>query len=73
MGINIRTDRQMRAFTGLSLAEFDRLLERFTAVAEARRQQRYEAAVQAGQRQRKLGGGRKSNLRTMATKLRFVL
>ena len=49
MGINIRTDRQMRAFTGLSMAEFERLLERFTAVDEVRRQHRYEAAVQAGQ------------------------
>jgi len=73
MGINIRSDREMRAFTGLSIAEYERLLERFAVVYEARRQQRYAAEVQAGQRQRKLGGGRKSNLRTMATKLLFVL
>lgn len=73
MGINIRTDREMRAFTGLSIAEYERFLERFATVYEARRQQRYATAVQAGQRKRRLGGGRKSNLRTMATKLLFVL
>lgn len=77
MGINIRTDREMRAFMGLSVAEYERLLERFAVVYEARRQQRYATAVQAGQRKRKLcpegSHGRKSNLQTMATKLLFVL
>jgi hypothetical protein len=69
----IRDERQMKALTGLSFAEFERLLPSFTAVYEADRQTRYEQAWQAGQRQRKPGGGRKSKLPTMADKLLFVL
>jgi hypothetical protein len=63
----------MKALTGLSLAEFERLLPIFTAVYETDRQTRYEQAWQAGQRQRKAGGGRKSKLPTLADKLLFVL
>jgi hypothetical protein len=69
----IRDDRQMRALTGLSEAEFEQLLITFAEVYQAERQARYEAAVQAGHRQRKAGGGRKSKLSTMADKLLFVL
>lgn len=73
MVIKIRDERQMKALTGLSFAEFDRLLPVFTAVYEARQQRRYEQAVQAGSRRRKPGGGRKSKLPTMDDKLFFVL
>ena len=69
----IRDDRQLRALTGLGFAEFERLLPVFSAVYEAERQKRYEQAVQAGTRRRKLGGGRKSKLPTLADKLLFVL
>ena len=69
----IRDDRQLRALTGLGFAEFERLLPVFSAVYEAERQKRYEQAVQAGTRRRKLGGGRKSKLPTLADKLFFVL
>lgn len=69
----VRDDRQLRALTGLSFAEFERLLPVFSAVYEAERQRHYEQAVQAGKRRRKPGGGRKSKLPTMADKLVFVL
>ncbi|KXK11347.1 MAG: hypothetical protein UZ22_OP11002000362 [Microgenomates bacterium OLB23] len=73
MVIKVRDDRQMKALTGLGIAEFDRLLPVFSAVYEAEQQRRYEQAVQSGNRQRKRGGGRKSKLPTMADKLFFVL
>jgi len=73
MGIKARDERQMKALTGLSFGEFERLLPVFTAVYEAYRQQVYEQAVQSGTRQRKPGGGRKSKLPTSADKLLFVL
>jgi hypothetical protein len=73
MMIEIRDERQMRSLTGLSPAEFDQLLATFTKVYQARRQAEYERAVQAGKRQRKPGGGRKSKLPTLADKLFFVL
>lgn len=45
MVIKIRDDRQMKALTGLSFAEFDRLLPVFSAVYEEAEQQRqYEAS-----------------------------
>ncbi len=69
----IRDDRQMKALTGLSFAEFERLLPIFTAVYQAYRQTCYEQAWLAGKRQRKPGGGRKSKLASMADKLLFVL
>jgi hypothetical protein len=73
MGIKLRDDRQMRALTGLSEAEFEQLLPTFAKVYQAHEQAQYEQAVQAGQRQRSPGGGRKSKLATMADKLFFVL
>src|SRR5690242_1440116 len=73
MVIEIHEDRQMRALTGLSQAEFEQLLPIFTEVYLARCQAEYEKAVQAGQRHRKRGGGRKSKLPTSADKLLFVL
>lgn len=73
MVIAIRDERQMRALTGLSPAEFEQLLPTFSAVYVAKRQAEYEQALQAGTRQRKSGGGRKSKLPTLADKLLFVL
>ncbi len=73
MVIEIRDDRHMRALTGLSQAQFDELLPTFTEVYLTKRQADYEQAVQAGERQRKPGGGRKGQLPTLADKLLFVL
>lgn len=73
MILEIRDDRQMRALTGLSQAQFAQLLPTFSEVYQAKRQADYEQAVQDGQRQRQAGGGRKSKLPTMADKLLFVL
>jgi hypothetical protein len=73
MVLEIRDDRQMRALTGLTQAQFAQLLSTFSEVYQAKRQADYEAAVQSGRRQRQPGGGRKSKLPTMADKLLFVL
>lgn len=73
MVMEIRDDRQLRALTGLSQAEFDQLLPEFSQVYEAQRQSEYEQAVAKGKRQRQLGGGRKSKLPTLSDKLQFVL
>lgn len=73
MVLEIRDDRQMRALTGLSQAQFSQLLPTFSEVYQAKRQAEYEQAVQGGERQRQPGGGRKSKLPTMADKLLFVL
>jgi len=73
MVLEIRDDRQMRALTGLSQAQFSQLLPTFSEVYQAKRQAEYEQAVQGGERQRQLGGGRKSKLPTMADKLLFIL
>jgi hypothetical protein len=73
MELEIRDDRQMRALTGVTPAQFAQLLPTFGEVYQAKRQAAYEEAVQSGQRQRHPGGGRKSKLPTMADKLLFVL
>src|SRR5215468_3724979 len=73
MSLLIRDDRQMKALTGLSQAQFDHLLSVFSDVYRATQQHTYEAGVQAGTRRRHPGGGSKGKLPTMAEKLQFVL
>ena len=73
MGIQVRDERQMKAFTGLSQAQFDDLLPIFSDIYEATQQQRYEEGVASGTRRRKPGGGTKGKLPTMTEKLLFVL
>jgi hypothetical protein len=73
MGLQIRDDRQMKALTGLSQAQFDSLLPYFSTIYESTQQQAYVAGVAAGTRRRKPGGGSKGKLPTMAEKLQFVL
>jgi len=63
----------MKAFTGLSQAQFDHLLPVFSEVYQATQQHTYEDGVQSGTRQRRPGGGSKGKLPTMADKLQFVL
>ena len=73
MGLQMRDDRQMKALTGLSQAQFDHLLPVFTDLYQAAQQQTYERGVASGTRRRKPGGGAKGKLPTMAEKLQFVL
>src|SRR5882724_2912582 len=69
----IRDDRQMKALTGLSQAQFDHLLPVFSDIYQTTQQQTYEQGVESGTRRRKPGGGSKGKLPTMAEKLQFVL
>jgi len=73
MGLQIRDNRQRKALTGLSQAQFDHLLPCFSDIYEATQQKTYEEGVESGTRQRKPGGGSKGKLPTMADKLQFVL
>jgi hypothetical protein len=73
MGLQIRDERQMKAFTGLSQDQFDHLRPCFSAIYEATQQKTYATGVDSGTRRRKPGGGAKGKLPTMAEKLQFVL
>src|SRR6266446_10138513 len=73
MGLHIRDDRQRKALTGLSQAQFDHLLPVFSDIYRATQQQTYEEGAQSGTRRRHPGGGSKGKLPTMAEKLPFVL
>src|SRR5258706_4307340 len=73
MGLQIRDDRQMKALTGLSQAQFDPLLSAFSNLYRTTQQKTYEEGVAAGTRRRHPGGGSKGKLPTMAEKLQFVL
>ncbi len=73
MKFNIRDERQMRAMSGMTSEQFDRLLEAFEATYERIRQEEYEAGLKSGERSRKPGGGRKGGLPTLRDKLFFVL
>src|SRR6516162_9706766 len=50
MGIQVRDERQMKALTGLSQAQFDDLLPVFSDIYRATQQQHYEAGVASGTR-----------------------
>jgi hypothetical protein len=63
----------MKAFTGLSQAQFDPLLLVFSDIDQATQQQTYEQGVASGTRRRKPGGGSKGKWPTMADKWPFVL
>ena len=73
MGLQIRDDRQMKAFTGLSQAQFDHLLPIFSDIYQTTQQKTYEDGVKSGTRRRQPGGGVKGTLPTRAEKLQFVL
>ncbi len=73
MCLQIRDDRQMKALTGLSQAQFDQLLPVFSYIYQATQQQTYEQGVASGTRRRQPGGGAKGKLPTMAARLQFVL
>ena len=73
MELQVRDERQLKALTGLSQAQFDHLVPVFSDIYTEKQQQAYEAGVAAGTRHRKPGGGAKGKLRTLADKLLFVL
>ena len=73
MGLHIRDDRQMKAFTGLSHAQCDHLLPVFNDISQTTQPQTYEQGVVSGTRTRTPGGGSKGKWPTMADKLLFVL
>jgi len=72
MGLLIRDDRQMKALTGLSQAQFDHLLPVFPDVYQAAQHQTSARGVASGPRRRKPGGGAKGKRSTRAEKLPFV-
>ena len=59
MGMQIRDERQMKALTGLSQAQFDRLLPVFSDLYQTTQQQTYEQGIESGTRVRTPGGGSK--------------
>jgi hypothetical protein len=62
-----RSDRLLKALTGMTVAEFERLLPTFTAGLQ-------KVQTQAKKkRQRAIGGGRKHTLQTPTDKLFFIL
>src|SRR5215467_7655690 len=73
MELQIRDERQRKALTGLSQAQFDSLLPVFSDTYRAAQQQRYEEGSPSGTRRRRPGGGSKGKLPTMVEKLQFVL
>ena len=73
MGRHIRDDRQIKALTGLSQAQFDHLLSVFRNISWATQQKTYAEGVASGTRRRRPGGGSKGQWPTMAEQLPFVL
>ena len=66
-------NRLMKSVTGMSAMEFKQLSEEFGREHEKAKQSRYKKGLKKGERQRKPGGGRKGNLKTLEQKLFFVL
>ena len=73
MAMKIRDERQMKALTGLSPKQFDRLLIEFEQTYKAYQQRSYEEGLADGIRTRKSGGGQKGKLPEMRDKLEFIL
>ncbi|GBC62002.1 DDE transposase family protein [Desulfonema ishimotonii] len=70
---SIRDSRQLKALTGTSEEQFEKLKEKFSEFYEELRRKAYEEAVERGERKRKRGGGRKGVLPTIEDKLLFLL
>ena len=71
--LEIRDNRQLRALTGLTDEQFQKLEEEFGKVYEEIHEHKYEEAKKRGERQREKGGGRKGSLPTIGDKLLFIL
>ena len=72
MGLHIRDERQMKALTGWSQAQFDSLLPVVRDLYRATQQHTYEEGRQSGTRRRRPGGGSTGKLPTIVEKLQFV-
>jgi len=73
MGIQVRDERQMKALTGLSPAQFDDLLAVFNDIYWVTQQKRYEEGGESGTRRRKPCGGTSGKWPTITDKLLWVL
>ena len=73
MGRQIRDDRQLKAFTGLSQAPCNPLLPLFSDLDQTTQQKTYADGVKAGTRRRQPGGGAKGTWRTLADTWPWVL
>jgi len=69
----LNDSRLMKAITGLSAFEFNKLTGSFGQELQNEVWIRYETMVKCGDRERKPGGGRTGNLESYATKLFFTL
>ena len=69
--LKVRDGRQLQTFTGLSQEKLARIESAFAQILETEELKHYEKLA-AGQRQCKLGAGRKSKLATPMTKLPFI-
>jgi len=69
----LKNDRLMKGVTGMSVSEFQELLDDFEKELKKEKQSRYEKGVKKGKRKRKPGGGRKGELETVYDKLFFIL
>ncbi|MBV7336233.1 transposase [Chloroflexi bacterium TSY] len=73
MVIKVRSERQMRAVTGLSEEQFKELVPHFSKAYAEHKDAEFVRGFAKGTRQRKSGGGQKGKLPTMEDKLFFVL
>ena len=73
LSIDIRDERQLKAFIGLSFEHLTQREEAFSNVYEARKEQAYEERKAKGERHRAPGGGKKGQLRTIRDKVVFLL
>ena len=69
----LKNDRLMKGVTGMSVSEFQKLLEDFEKELKKEKQSQYEKELKKGKRKRKPGGGRKGELETVYDKLFFIL
>lgn len=66
-------DRVMKAWTGISVAEFKEMIRDFEGALNQQKQLDYEEGLKKGERQRKPGGGSTGKLKTVEEKLFFIL
>ncbi len=64
-------DRLIKAMTGVSASEFNKLTKSFEEESQNEAQNRYEMGVKMRDRERKPGGGRIGNLESPEVKLFF--
>jgi hypothetical protein len=69
----LRSDRLIKATTGLSSLEFKPLVSSFNRELQKERLIRFARGIEQGVRERRPGGGRRGTLRTSTDKLFFIL